>query len=73
MCVIVNAIVDLNSKAPEFPQIMKTGNEPKLAEQLRAVLRRKHYGLARRKRRWETSQKKPLRGNSNRTDYSTGV
>jgi integron integrase len=45
MRVIVNEIVDLRSNAREFPRIMTTGNEPKLEDQLRAVLRRKHYSL----------------------------
>jgi hypothetical protein len=43
MRVIVNEIVDLRTNAREFPQIMTTGKEPKPEDQLRGVLRRKHY------------------------------
>jgi hypothetical protein len=46
MRVIVNAIGDLRQNAREFPRMMTTANEPKLEDQLQAVLRRKHYSLA---------------------------
>jgi hypothetical protein len=45
MRVIVNAIGDLRQNAREFPRMMTTGNGPKLEDQLRAVLRLKHYSF----------------------------